>query len=452
MQVTELKNEKLKQSYTVSFTEEQIEEKVSAELQQIAKTIKIDGFRPGKVPVHLVRQRHEADARQDVLSKIVQESTDSLVKDKNLSLAMRPSYDIKEAEKGFSFDVSFDLLPSFDSLKIKDIALDYYEVKIEDKQVDEALKTIGENNQDSAPIKTKRKSKKGDVLLIDFVGKINDEAFKGGSAEGHKLELGSGSFIPGFEDQLMGKSAGDKVDVKVTFPTEYTKDLAGKDAVFHVTIHEIHEKVAPKMDDEFAKRFGLESLNEMKKSIGDSLAKEYESMSKEHAKQDVLNFLNDHYTFELPERMVDQEYHGICHRLAEEETKGKGYSPEEMKKKEKQWSDEYRPIAERRVKLGLILAQVAKDEGVRVGKKELEEEVLKNAYSMPGREKEVISFYEKNPQAVEGLRAPLLEAKVINHIIDTAKVTKKSVSSEELSAMLKKRDEEMENMGKKKKK
>ena len=445
MQVKELKSEKLKKEFEICVPSKDMDTKLDDHMAKLAKEVRIDGFRPGKVPLQVVRQRYGAKAREEMLSETLQKITDDLVSEKKLRLAVRPNYDIKQEGEGkdFKFTVSFETLPEIKALKLDGLAFTHYSVKIDDKKVQDTLKTIAENNQDSEPLKAKRKTKKGDVLVMDFLGKVDGTAFEGGAAQGHKLELGSNSFIPGFEDQLIGCDVGKDVLVKVTFPKDYSKPLAGKDAEFEVKIHEIHEKKLPKIDDAFAQKLGLKDLGDMKKIITEKLAEEYAGMGHEYAKQDVLNVLSDQYSIDLPETMVENEYHSICHRLENHE--GTKLSKDEFEKKRKEWKKEYYPIAERRVKLGLVLAEIAKGEGIRVGGKELEDAVMRQAHSMRGQEQQVIDYYKKNPQAVEQLRAPLLEEKVIAHILDKAKVTKKEVSFEEMSKMLEKREEEMEN-------
>jgi len=446
MQVKELKSAKLKREYEVTFSAQELDTRLEKQLSSLASTVRIDGFRPGHVPLPVIRQRYGAQAREEMLSEAVQEVTDTLIKDNAFELAGRPAYDVKEQDQGkdFKLKITFELLPKIDVIKLETLALTRYAVKVEEKKVQEALEGIAKKNQDSVPSKEKRKTKKGDVVLIDFLGKVSGKPFEGGKAEGYKLELGSNAFIPGFEDQLVGHHAGDKVVVKVAFPENYSKPLAGKDAEFDVTIQELHEKKMPAIDDAFAEKLGFKSLKDLKDFLKDTIQKEYDGMGHEYAKQDILTLLADHYTVDLPEIMVESEYHGICHRLDAEECGPGGHSPEFQKKCEG-WRKEYYPIAERRVKLGLVLAAISNAEGVRVTRKEIEDEVMRQAYGMPGQENKVVEYYKKNPQAIENLKAPLLEEKVIAHILDKATVTKKEVSFEELSLMMKKREEEMEN-------
>lgn len=447
MQVKELKSEKLKKEYEVCFPKSDMEAKFEEKIKDLASSMRIDGFRPGKIPPQIIRQRHGDKARQEMLSDTLEKATNELVSDKKLKLAVRPSYDIKEQGEGkdFKFVVTLETLPEIKPLKLEDLSFTRYTAKVDDKRITDAMKPFLERNQDSAPIKAKRKTKKGDVLVIDFLGKVDGTAFEGGAAKGHKLEIGSGAFIPGFEDQLIGKNVGDDVLVKVTFPKEYSKPLAGKDAEFEVKIHEIHEKIMPALDDAFAQKLGLKDLAALKDLFKGQIEQEHEGMGYEYIKQDVLNTLADHYTIDLPQTMVENEYHSICHRLEAHEGKdGNKLSKEAFEKKSKEWRKEYYPIAERRVKLGLVLAEISKTEGLRVTGKELEEAVMRQAQGMPGQEKQVVEYYKKNPQAVESLRAPILEDKTIAHILDKAKVMDKEVGFEKLSKMIEKREEEME--------
>jgi trigger factor len=446
MQVKELKSAKLKKKYEISFSREELDEKLEAKLKSLGTSLRVDGFRPGHVPLPVIRQRYGAKARDEMLSDLFQDTTDQLVKDHNLSLAGRPVYDVLEQGEGkdLKIKITFEVLPEIKVENLETFALTRYEVKVEEKKVEEALDAIAKANAESVPLQEKRKTQKGDIVLIDFLGKVNGKAFDGGAAEGYKLELGSNSFIPGFEDQLVGHPVNHSLVVKVTFPEDYASDLKGKAAEFDVTIHEIHEKKPAVMDDAFAEKMGLKNFDELKKLVTERIASEYTGMTHEYAKQDILTLLANAYTVDLPEVMVENEYHGICHRLDAEECGPEGHSKEFQKKCE-DWRKEYYPIAERRVKLGLILAAISNAESLRVTHKELENEVMRQAYNMPGQEQKVVEYYKKNPQAVENLKAPILEEKVIQHILSKAKVTKKEVSFDTLSKMLQKREEEMEN-------
>jgi trigger factor len=446
MQVKEIKSPKLKKEYEISFSREELDQKLEEKLKSLGASLRVDGFRPGHVPLPVIRQRYGAKAREEMLSDLFQDTTDQLVKEHKLNLAGRPVFDILEQGEGedLKIKIAFEILPEIKVAGLETLALTRYEVKVDEKKIAEALDGIAASSAESVPVQEKRKTKKGDIVLIDFLGKVNGKAFDGGAAEGYKLELGSNSFIPGFEDQLIGHPVNHSLVVKVTFPENYSNDLKGKAAEFDVTIHEIHEKKPSVIDDAFATKMGFKDLEDLKTFVKERLASEYEGMTHEYAKQDILTLLADTYTVDLPETMVENEYHGICHRLDAHDCGPGGHSPEFQKKCE-DWRKEYYPIAERRVKLGLILAAISNAEGLRVTHKEIENEVMRQAYNMPGQEQKVVEYYKKNPQAVENLKAPILEEKVIRHILAKAKVTTKEVSLEKMSEMLKKREEEMEN-------
>lgn len=445
MQIKELKSAKLKREYEISFPKEELDQKLETQLASLAKTLKIDGFRPGHVPLQVVRQRYGQKAREEMLSDLFQSALDTLVKDHSLTLAGRPFYDILEQGEGkdLKIKVTLEVLPEIKLVSLDKLAITRYDVPVEDSKLNESLDLLRNSSQESEPIQEKRKTKKGDIVVIDFVGKIAGKPFDGGTAKKYQLELGSKAFIPGFEDQLIGHPVGHSLVVSVTFPEDYSKPLAGKDATFDVTIHEIHQKKLPSLE-EMAKKLGMKDVDALKDIVKKKLAEEYEKMAYEYAKQDILTLLANTYDIDLPEGMVESEYHGICHRLDAHECGPNGHS-EEFQKKCESWRKEYYPIAERRVKLGLVLAAISNAEGIRVTNKELENEVMRQAYNMPGQENKVVEYYTKNPQAVDALKAPVLEEKVIQHILAKAKVTKKEVSFDTMSKMMEKREEEMEN-------
>lgn len=451
MNIKEIKSESLKKEFEISVPVKELEAEIDKKLQDVASTVKVDGFRPGKVPVTLIKQRHGAKARQDVLSDLLQKATNKIVEDHKLRLALQPNYQVKEQGEGkdFTFTVTVELLPEIDPIKIEEMKLDRYKATVQKADIDDSLKGLLEQFHQTAPIEKARKTKDGDIVVIDFLGKVDGKAFEGGEAKKYKLTLGSKSFIPGFEEQLIGKNAGDDVVVKVIFPEEYTKPLAGKAAEFDVKIHEIHEKKLPEASDEFAQKFGLKSLDELRSLLEKNIQKEWDKLSHEYVKQDVLNLLADHYKkVDLPQSMVDNEFHSICHRLHHHENKDDKHehcSGDAFEKKCEGWRKEYFPIAERRVKLGLVLANIANTNGLKVRQKELEDAVMQDAQQYRGQEKKVLEYYKNHPEAVEQLRAPILEEKVIYHILDTAKVTEKPVSFDALKKMVEKRDEEMEN-------
>ncbi|MBM3610650.1 MAG: trigger factor [Alphaproteobacteria bacterium] len=451
MNIKEIKTDALKKEFEVSIPFKEMEESFEQELQKIAATVRIDGFRPGKVPASLVKQRHGMKARQDSMSDLMKKAHDRILKEHALRPAMQPKYKSKESGEGkdFVFSITFELLPTISPVKLEDLKFDRYKTTVQKADVDALLEDFRERFNDTAPIEKARKTKDGDILLIDFTGKVNGKAFEGGTAKAYKLTLGSKSFIPGFEDQLIGRNVGEDVLVKVTFPEAYTKPLAGKAAEFDVKIHEIHEKKLPEINDEFVKNIGFKSLEELRSLLERTKQQDWDEMSYQYVKQDILNTLSDHYkTLELPETMVENEFRSICHRLHHHENKDEKhehYSGEDFDKKCEGWRKEYFPIAERRVKLGLVLAEISNTEAITVRHKELEEAVWKQAQQYRGEEKKVLDYYKNNPEAVEQLRAPILEEKVIQHILDKAKVTEKKVSFEELKKMVEKRDEEMEN-------
>ena len=298
--------------------------------------------------------------------------------------------------------------------------------KPDEKQVKEALERIADNQKTSEPVKEKRALKKGDIAIIDFDGKVDGERRPGMKGEGHPLELGSGSFIDNFEDQLIGKKVGDKVEVKVTFPDPYASaELAGKDAVFDVEIKDLHKPAKPKVDDQFAKSLGFDDLKALKKAIEDQMQQEYDQASRMHMKRELLDVMDSEYDFDLPQGMVHAEEHNILHQVASQQ----GIKEDEIPAKDKK---EYADIAARRVKLGLVLAEVGRQNNIQISQQELQQAVIREAQKYPGQEQQVFEMFQKNPQALESLKAPIFEDKTVDFILEIANITDKNVSIEEL--------------------
>jgi len=433
MQVVETKNEGLSREYTITLLASEIEEKVGVRLEDIRKTANIPGFRPGKVPAGLLKQRYGQSVMGEVLEQAVGESSRKAIEENTLRPAMQPNIEIVKFEEGqdLEYKMALEVLPEIQPMDFSKIEVERLVVKVADKEVDETIDRLAKQYRQSEPIKRARKSKKGDVLVIDFKGMIDGEVFEGGSAEGHNLELGSEQFIPGFEKQLIGSKAGESVSVNVSFPEDYgAETLAGKDAVFEVDVKEIREMVDSAIDDEFAKNLGQESLEELRKSISERLGQDYAGLSRERLKRDLLDVLEKGHSFEVPPGMVDAEFESIWAQY--EETRKQQGADEDTDKSEDEIKEEYRKISGRRVQLGLLLTEVGSSNNVEVSAEEVNRALMTEAQKYPGREKDFIELYRNNPEAMASMRAPIFEEKVVDFILELAKVNDREVSVEEL--------------------
>lgn len=434
MKITETNAEGLKRAYNIVVPSADIEKKVNARITEIGNQVTLPGFRPGKAPLGLLRKRYSTAVMGEVLELTVRQATEDLLKEKELRPAMQPKVEIVSFEDGkdLEFGMDFEIIPDFKVCDYKEIKLEKPVAEVQEDEVKKSLERLAENKKDSEPVKTDRKSKKGDIAVINFVGSIDGEKFQGGEGKDFNLELGSNMFIPGFEEQLIGAKKGDKIDVKVPFPKEYhAKDLAGKDALFEVEVTELRTPKKAKIDDEFAKSLGEENLESLKKAIKDRIAMEYENTSKMRLKRSLLDQLADKHDFDVPASMVDVEFNAIWSQYEQAKKMGQ-LDPEDKDKSEKELKEEYKNIAERRVRLGLVLSDIGAKNNVTVGQEDLNKAIFTEATRFPGQEKAVFDYYTKNKQALESLRAPIFEDKVVDLILDKVNVEDKKVSVEDL--------------------
>ena len=445
MQVKQLKQDGLKHELEVTVEASEIDKKVDSRLLEVSKTVKLPGFRPGKVPMNLMKQRYGKAVLGEVLEAAVNESSAEAMEKQEIKPALQPKIEVKSFDEGkdLIYTMEVETLPKVEIKDYKGIKVTKLITKADDKAVDEALERIASMRKTTKPIEGDRKTKSGDTVLIDFDGRTADDDVEqpGMAAKGHRLELGSGQFIPGFEDQLIGKKAGDDVEVKVTFPEEYgAAELAGREAIFDVKIHEIHEGVEPTIDDEFAKSLGLDDLAALRKAVEEQTNQEFDSHSRLKLKKELLDQLDESYDFEIPEGMKDAELQNILHQIkVENQQRGINEEPTDEEK------SELEAIAARRVRLGLVLSEIGNGAEIKVADSELQGAVIREAQKYPGQEKEVFDYFSKNRDALESLRAPIYEDKVVDYILELATVTEKEVTVEELTA-----DEEEEVKPKKK--
>ena len=436
MQVKQLKNKGLEYSFEVTLDAKEIDTHLDNKLSEYAKTMKLPGFRPGKVPAAVVKQRYGKAVMGEVLELAVNDSSMKAIREKGLKPALQPKIEVKEFDEGkdLTYTMDFEVIPDFDVMDFKSVKLERLKAEPDEKAVEESLERIASSNQQSEPITGKRGAKNGDILVIDFHGrtKKDDKAHEGMSAHGHNLELGSGQFIPGFEEQLVGKKAGEKVEVEVTFPEEYhAAELAGEVAIFDVEIHEIREKVAGKIDDDFAKTLGMDSVDALKDAVKGQMQNEYDQLGQMKLKRQLLDLLDENHDMPVPAGMLDLEFQNIKQQISMERQGELNEDGQlELSKDEE---EELTAIAERRVKLGMVLSEVGNSNNIVVSDQELQRAVIQEAQKYPGQEAQVFEYYKSNQQALEALRAPAFEDKVVEYIIELAEVTDKEVSVDELT-------------------
>ncbi|WP_342075376.1 trigger factor [Yoonia sp. SS1-5] len=443
MQVTETLNEGLKRGYAITVTAAELDAKVEEKLKEAQPTIEMKGFRKGKVPMALLRKQFGQRLMGESMQEAIDGALTSHLEESGDRPAAQPEMkmtneDWKEGDD-VNVDVSYEKLPEIEDVDFTKIKLERMVVKADEDSVKEALDSLAESPQAVSYEAKKTQAKKDDQVILDFVGKVDGEAFEGGAAEDYPLVLGSNSFIPGFEDGLLKVKAGDKKDVEVTFPDDYqAENLAGKKAVFSCTIKEVKGPKKPKLDDELAKKFGAEDLDGLKAQISERLEAEYTGASRAVAKRGLLDVLDKKVSFELPASLVEAEANQIAHQLWHEENpEVEGHDHPEIKP-----TDEHTKLAERRVKLGLLLADIGQKADVKVSDQEMTQAIMNQARQYPGQERQFFDFVQQNAQFRQQLQAPLFEDKVVDHIFEQAAVKDKEVSKDDLQKAVEKLEEE----------
>lgn len=440
MQVTETLNEGLKREIKIVVPKEDMASQLDAKLETLKGQVKLNGFRQGKVPKSHLQQMYGKSAMAEIVNEYVSQRTGEVLKEREERAAQQPEIkmteDEKEADeilagkKDFEFTMSYEVIPEINVPELEKLKLTRPIAEVSDKEVDEQIEKIGNNMK---PYEEKKgKAADGDRVIMNYLGKIDGEPFEGGADNDAQLVIGSGQFIPGFEDQLKGTKAGDETVVKVKFPDEYgAKHLAGKDAEFDVTVNKVEKPGKLEINDEFASKLGMESVDKLKEAVRGQIEGQYTSFSRAKLKREILDTLDKKTKMELPEKMVEQEFNNIWTQMnAELERAGKTFKDEgttEAKAKK-----EYQALAERRVRLGLVLAEIGEKSDVQVTDDEMQAAVYQQIQQYPGQEEQVLNYFKENPDAVAGLRAPLYEDKVIDFIIEKAEVKDKKVSKEDL--------------------
>jgi trigger factor len=518
MQVTETSAEGLKREFTITVPATEVEDQISRRLGEIAQSVRIPGFRPGKVPLPLLRKRYGPAVRHEVLESTVQGSSAEAMREQNLRPALPPRVEIVSAAEGadLEYKMSVELLPDMPEPDFGDLGIERLVAEVPEEDIDRAVERIAESQRKAEPVE--RPAENGDIVVVDFVGRTGDVEFPGGKGENVSIELGGGRFIPGFEDQLIGAKAGEDRTVKVTFPADYgAPDLAGKDAVFEVKLKEVRQRLPAAVDDSLAEAVGLETLAELRQEVRQRMQSDYDSVARQRVKRALLDKLAERYDFPVPPGMVEMEFNTIWQQhesetegrrqmaarqdggdasegpvdaaalIAPEETALEGGSdrspatPEAAKPEahehepathhatshpgsaeepldaaaiiapeetalegasdsepaasdedEEKLKEEYRRIAERRVRLGLLLAEAGRSNNITVTQEELNQALAQEARRHPGYERQVIEFYRKSPEAINNLRAPIFEEKVVDFILELAKPAERKVTPQEL--------------------
>lgn len=443
MQVTETLSEGLKREYTVVVAADDLEGRITDRLQEMSKTVQMPGFRKGKVPVNLLRRTYGQQMLGEVLEQTVNDTTTKTLEENELKPALQPRIEITKFEEGsdLEYTIAVEVLPEFEPVDFASLKLERLSVEVSDDIVDERLDQMGKQFREFEDAKEGAAASEGDSIVMDFVGKVDGEVFEGGSAEDHQLELGSGGFIPGFEEQLVGAKVGDTPSVKVSFPEEYgAEHLAGKDAEFEVTVKAVKVPLETELNDDLAVKLGLENLGALKDLLRGQVEQDYAGLSRTRLKRTLLDTLADGHDFEVPPGMVDMEFEQIWEQVTKDlEQQGKSIS--DLDKPEDEAKDEYRVIAERRVRLGLLLSEVGRRNNLEVTQEEVNRAVAQQAANFPGQERQVMEFYQQNPEMQAQIQAPIMEDKVIDFIVEMATVEERKVSIEE---MLKDPDDESE--------
>ena len=435
MQVTETLSEGLKRGFTVVVPVADIESKRTTRLTEIGKTAKLPGFRPGKIPMAVVRTRFGSAVMAEVLEESVNDATRKVLEERGLRAATQPKVEVvtlAEA-KDLEFKVELELLPDIKLPDFAAIELTRLKATPADEAVDKALEAMAARAREMIEVPEARPAAKGEVLVCDFVGKLGDEPFPGGAANDMDIEVGGDGFIPGFTEQLEGMSPGESKTINVSFPAEYgAAELAGKDATFDITAKALKRPVLPAVDDELAKKFGFEALGEMKDLIRGQIQREYDQMSRMRIKRQLLDALAAQADFPIPESMATSEFDAIWQRLEQDRKSGQ-IDEEDKSKDDDTLKAEYKAIADRRVRLGLLLSEIGRTKEITVSPDEMMRAMRTEAGRYQGQEQQIMDLFRKNPNVAETLRGPIFEEKVVDFILELAKVTTTEVSAEELA-------------------
>ena len=442
MQVTETLSEGLKREFRVVVPASELDAKMNAALNELKERIVINGFRPGKVPVQYLKRLYGRATMVDVIDATVREANSQIMGERGYKLAADPKITLPQDKDAIDrlvagtadldYTVAVEIVPPIALADFKAIALTRLTCEVEETEIEDTLSRLAEEYRPFAPRPPEGKAEKGDRLVVSYSGTIDGEPFEGGRGEDVVVRLGAGIFIPGFEDQLVGATAGESRTVRITFPTHYVDSaLAGKEAVFAVTVKSVETPGAVTLDDAFAKTLGFESMAKLREAVRDRLAREHAAMSRQKLKRALLDELDRLHKFEPPPTLVEEEFDRIWRSVLQElESERKTFADENTT--EEKARAEYRAIAERRVRLGLVLAEIGEKNNIAVTDEELNRALMEHVRRFPGQERRAWEYYRQNPQALAGLRAPIFEEKVVDFLLELATVTERRVARAEL--------------------
>ncbi len=437
MQVTETLSDGLRRGYSVVVPAADIESKRSKRLAQLSRELKLPGFRPGKVPANLVRQRYGSAVTAEVLEDSVNDATKQMLADRGLRSASQPKVEVTSIEEAhdLAFNVEIELLPEIALPDFSTITLTRLKAEPVTETIDKALGEIATRQRTMEPVAEERAAEAGDFLTVDFLGKIEGVPFAGGAGSDMDVEIGGSGFIPGFSEQMAGMKPGESRTIEVSFPADYqSAEVAGKAATFDIAAKALKRAVLPAIDDELGKKLGFEGLDEVRRLIATQVQREYDQLSRLRIKRQLLDALAERADFPSPPSMVEAEFAQIWQRLEAERKDGRlDDDDDDQGKDEETLKSEYRAIAERRVRLGLLLSEIGRANGVTVTSDEMVRAMRTEAGRYPGQEQQVLDFFRKNPQAAEGLRGPIFEEKVVDYVLELAQVTDTVVTPEELA-------------------
>jgi trigger factor len=434
MQVTETTSEGLKREFSVVVPAGDVENQMASRLSEIGRTISLPGFRPGKVPVGILRKRFGDAVRGEVLEKTIQDSWQEALTDKGLRPAAEPKVEIVTFEEGkdLEYKLNVELLPEIEAVDFSTIELERRVVKVDDGEVDAALQRMGENRRTYEAVSEDRGAKEGDQVVLDFTGMVDGEPFAGGEVNDFQIELGQGGFLPGFDEQLDGMKASENREVKINMPEDHPNDdLKGKEVVFDVTVKEIREAAPVTIDDDFAKSLGIDDLAALKAMVREQIEGEYSQFSRTHLKRSLLDQLADAHDFELPESILGAEFDSIWQQLQDAKERD-ALDEDDKAMSEDELKERYRGIAARRVRLGLLISEIGQENNITVTQDDLNRAMHREASRLPGQEAAVLRYFQENPEAMQELQAPIFEDKVVDFIVEMAKVTETEVTIEEL--------------------
>ncbi len=451
LQIKETKSEGLRREFKISVPAKDIETRIGDRLSDLARSAHLPGFRPGKAPIAILKRKYGDAVRGEILDHALNDSSRQALSERGIRPATQPSIEVTAFGDGkdLEYTLSLDVLPDIKPMDFSKLSLERMVVPVDEAKVAEALGRIAASRKITKPAPAGHAAAKGDVVVIDFIGRVEGREFPGGKADGYSLELGTGSFVPGFEDQLLGAKSGARITVKIAFPKDYAaEDLAGKDAEFDVTVKEVQFSEPAAIDDALAKVVGLNDLEALKARIREEQGREYKEISRLRLKRQLLDELSEAHEFEVPPTMLENEFNAIWQQFEKQRSDAKEGGAEALTEAEKNKTDDehkvdFRAIAERRVRLGLLFSEVGRVNNIQVSQEEINRALVQQAQRFPGQEQAVVEHFRKNPDAMQSLIGPIIEDKVADFILEMAKIKDIPATLDELL----KHDDDAEGTG-----